>query len=204
MKEVSLARIKNERTAEYASQADFCRIFAADMNSLYLLSLLLTADSGKAEQCFVSGLNDCGGSRVFREWARSWARRTIIQNAIRLIGPRPTDASEISNRAQDVTGDQAPAVLRPVVSAVLELGSFERFVFIMSVFEGYSDQDCSLLLGCTRQTLIAARVRALQHIARSLELHGGKPADAGSKAEPVHDNKSIVELVAPVRLATPA
>lgn len=199
-----MARIKNERTAEYASQADFCRIFAADMNSLYLLSLLLTADSGKAEQCFVSGLNDCGGSRVFREWARSWARRTIIQNAIRLIGPRPTDASEISNRAQDVTGDQAPAVLRPVVSAVLELGSFERFVFIMSVFEGYSDQDCALLLGCTRQTLIAARVRALQHIARSLELHGGKPADAGSKAEPVHDNKSIVELVAPVRLATPA
>lgn len=204
MKEVSLARIKNERTAEYASQADFCRIFAADMNSLYLLSLLLTGDSGKAEQCFVSGLNDCGGSRVFREWARSWARRTIIQNAIRLIGPRPTDASEISNRAQDVSGDQAPAVLRPVVSAVLELGSFERFVFIMSVFEGYSDQDCSLLLGCTRQTLIAARVRALQHIARSLELHGGKPTDAGSKAEPVHDNKSIVELVAPVRLATPA
>ena len=28
------------------------------------------------------------GNRVFKEWARSWARRTIIQSAIRLIAPR--------------------------------------------------------------------------------------------------------------------
>jgi len=60
------------------------------MNGLYLLSLLLTADREKAEQCFVSGLEDAvDGNPVFKEWARSWARRVIIQNAVRVINPRP-------------------------------------------------------------------------------------------------------------------
>ena len=72
----------------YAVASDFCRIFSDDMDGLYQLSLCLTADPAKAEQCFVSGLEDSRQSnRVFKEWARSWARRTIIQNAIRLMRP---------------------------------------------------------------------------------------------------------------------
>ena len=62
------------------------------MNSLYLLSFLLTADREKAEQCFVSGLEDAvEGNPVFKEWARSWARRVIILNAVRVINPRPAE-----------------------------------------------------------------------------------------------------------------
>jgi len=39
------------------------------MNSMYLLSLLLTADLGKAEEGFVSGFEDCVETPcVFREW----------------------------------------------------------------------------------------------------------------------------------------
>jgi hypothetical protein len=38
----------------YASSGDFCRIFHEELDSLYLLSLLLTADGEKAEHCFVS------------------------------------------------------------------------------------------------------------------------------------------------------
>jgi hypothetical protein len=34
------------------------------------------------------------------------------------------------------------------IAAVLDLGPFERFVYVMSVLEHYSDQDCSVLLGC--------------------------------------------------------
>ena len=46
------------RPKPYASSDDFRRVFDEDMNSLYLLSFLLTADREKAEQCFVSGLED--------------------------------------------------------------------------------------------------------------------------------------------------
>jgi hypothetical protein len=66
-----------------ASSGDFRRIFYEEIGSLYRLSFLLTADRKKAEQCFVSGLEDSvTGSPVFKEWAHSRARRAIIQNAV--------------------------------------------------------------------------------------------------------------------------
>ena len=60
------------------------------MNRLYLLAFLLTTDHVTAEKCFVMGLEDSkNGNPVFKDWAQSWAGRTIIANAIRMILPRP-------------------------------------------------------------------------------------------------------------------
>jgi hypothetical protein len=74
------------KSAEYASSFDFCRIFHQQMDSLYLLPFLLTLDREKAEQCFVSGLEDSAkGNRVFKEWAHAWARRTIIISRTRCV-----------------------------------------------------------------------------------------------------------------------
>ena len=71
-----------------ATVADFCRIFGKDMDRLHLLSLLLTADSQLAEECFVRGLEDAlKSNRVFKEWAHAWARRMIIQSAIQMVQP---------------------------------------------------------------------------------------------------------------------
>ena len=83
---------KNEREitsrGAYATLADFKRIFSEDVNSLFLLSFLLTGTPDKAEECFVEGIGESTkGNYVFKEWARSWARRTIIQSSIRLIAP---------------------------------------------------------------------------------------------------------------------
>lgn len=164
-----------ERTTRFTAGADFCRIFMEDMKGLYLLALILTADSAKAEQCFVSGLDDCAaGNQVFKEWARSWARRTIIRNAVRLVAPQPLSANgvpvpPVSNGAQPA--GETRSILQAEISVLFELGSFERFAFVMSVLEGYSDQDCALLLGCTRAAVIAARVQASQQIARDTEVH---------------------------------
>jgi hypothetical protein len=41
----------------------------------------------------------------------------------------------------------------------------------MSVLEGYSDHDCSILLGCARRDVLAARNRALQRIGDAAGLH---------------------------------
>jgi len=38
--------------------------------------------------------------------------------------------------------------------------TFDRFVFVMSVLERYSDQESSLLPDCTLNELVAARIRA--------------------------------------------
>jgi DNA-directed RNA polymerase specialized sigma24 family protein len=147
--------------AEYAVASDFCRIFAEDMNGLYRLSYLLTADSAKAEQCFVSGLADSlESNRVFKEWAKSWARRTVIQNAIRMMKPT-RDYSGSVPETLDVKASEQDDPL----AALSGLKPFERFVFVMSVLEQLPDQDCKALLGCPRQDIIRARTQALKRIA---------------------------------------
>jgi hypothetical protein len=88
MSEAKLSR----SLALYASSYDFRGVFQEETDSLYRLAFLLTADLEKAQQCFVSGLEDSvNGSAVFKDWADSWARWTIIQSAVRAIKPRPVD-----------------------------------------------------------------------------------------------------------------
>ena len=89
-----------ERATEYATCKDFQQIFNEDMVGLHRLAFLLTADQAKAEQCFVAGLEESiRGNPVFRQWARAWSKRAIIQNAIKTIAPappRPETVEEIS------------------------------------------------------------------------------------------------------------
>ncbi len=161
--------IPTEKAEECATSADFCRVFAENVENMHLLSFLLTADEKKAEETFVSSLEDCvTANHVFREWARSWARRTIIQNSVRMLAPCrnhsisiPTPGDPVYSRFGRTSEANAAIV------SILELEDFERFVFVMSVLYRYSDQDCSVLLGCSRQDVREARTQALQHVAES-------------------------------------
>jgi DNA-directed RNA polymerase specialized sigma24 family protein len=191
-------QIPNDKTTQYATQADFCQVFDQHMNSLYLLSFLLTADREKAEQCFVSGLEDSvEGNKVFREWARSWAGRMIIQNAVKMINPQPI-ARNSGLQVVSINSNDKTLPTEPVeIAAVLALPSFDRFVFVMSVLERYSDQDCSVLLGCARRDVIAARTRALRQIGSAAELQRKLQVDSGSEQSVLPDDShSVLELQA--------
>jgi DNA-directed RNA polymerase specialized sigma24 family protein len=145
----------------YASSADFCRIFHEQTESLFLLSLLLTADNEKAEECFVQSFEDAAkGTTVFKEWAHCWARRKVIQNALRKCELRPTGGNPVLKNSSG-SGRGLPAEM----AAIFDLPVFARFVFVLSVLEHLSDHECSLLLVCSRRELIAARSLALQRIA---------------------------------------
>src|SRR5271156_3357499 len=89
----------------------------------------------------------------------------FIQNAERVINPPPLEehaTSSSNSGGKTMTAEQAEVAA--VLEAVLDLGPFERFVYVMSVLERYSDQDCSVLLGCAQRDVIATRIRALQQI----------------------------------------
>ena len=153
---------KKERNAEsnrrYASNADYCRIFQEDMRPLYLLCFLLTANHARAEQCYLETFDKAiEGNLVFKEWARSWTQRTLIQNAIHLVF-----SDGVRNELRDAWDGSPVAV---AIHIVTQLAPLERFAFVMSVLERYSDHDCSRLLNCTVQDVRDARVQAL----RSLE-----------------------------------
>jgi len=159
------ANVSASARAIYAVPGDFCRIFTEDQTALYLLSLALTADSEKAERCFVTGLEDSiHGNPVFKDWARSWSKRMIIKSAIRLISPAPGQEPEQKKKEDTLRApDQRllTADSSGLLTAVLELAPFERFVFVMTTLEGHSIQECSILLSCTSQDVEDARTQAL-------------------------------------------
>jgi hypothetical protein len=138
----------NETGTSYASVTE-------EMQSLYLLSFLLTADHDKAEQCLVSAIGECPeGIWIFMDWTRLWARRAVIKHAIQLIVPAPEHAdgvSRISLKGPARWADNIP------FAAILLLDAFERFVFVMSILEGQSDEECAILLRCSRRDVMMAR-----------------------------------------------
>src|ERR1700722_17923936 len=188
------------RPMPYASSDDFRRVFDQDMNDLYLLSFLLTADREKAEQCFVSGLEDAvEGNPVFKEWARAWARRAIIQNAVRAINPRPVERGRSHSSSVDNNDQALPHQQQLEIAGVLGLEPFDRFVYVMTVLERYSDHECSLLLGCARRDVLAARTRALQQLGSAMELHYKRLPNAKSQSSVLRERSSSAFelLVAP-------
>jgi hypothetical protein len=74
------------------------------------------------------------------------------------------------------------------IAAVLALEPFERFVYVMTVLECYSDQDCSLLLSCARREVVAARTRALEQIGSAMTSHSKQLPPAGSE-KPASDER---------------
>ena len=153
-----------DKTALYATSEDFRRLFADNVGSIYQLAFLLTGDHKIAEQCFVAGVEDSvQGNNVFKEWAHSWTKRTIIQLVIRALHLKPGDSDSAEDSATH-SGPQSIPDRHDVVARLLSLDDFDRFVFVMSVLERYSEHECALLMGCTPPDVREARTRALQRI----------------------------------------
>jgi hypothetical protein len=158
----------SRRRSRYATSEDFRKLFTEGVSSLYLLSFLLTANPEKADRCFVAGLADCvDGNPVFKEWASSWARSIIVHNAIWMIAPHLGPGRSAASASHSTNEDNFPKTpLQDVpFASVLALEGFERFVFVLSVLERYTNQNCAALLGAPIQDIREARIRALHHMA---------------------------------------
>lgn len=140
-----------------------CDVFTSEMHSLYLLSFLLTADEARAEQCLIAVLGkDVEEIENFLEWARVPARTAILRNAIGMMRPTPFG---MAHQSTGNLNQPAGAARNKPFAAIASLGSFERCVFVMSVLEGQSDEECATLLGCTRQDVVMGRELAQRVLA---------------------------------------
>jgi hypothetical protein len=150
---------------QYATREDFRKILDKDLNRLYQLSFLLTADHQKAERCFVASIEDCANeNRVFREWARPWTKRVVVENAIRELKPRPSRSNSPSlPSVRNQQSSSPPGHF--TADALLGLGDFVRFVFVLCVLERYRENDCTLLLGCSASQVRGAWTRAVETLA---------------------------------------
>ena len=166
--------------ADYAKGPDFCEVFENDMTPLYLLAFLLTANHKQAEQCFASTVEGAvKGQAVFKEWARSWVKRSLIENAIEIVSP----ASHQTGEKRDLWRSGPHETHREGdIDVVTKLAPLERFVFVMSILERHSNWECALLLGCSVNKVTQARRKALRRLpdlaaallprTEALSLHG--------------------------------
>ena len=67
---------------------------------------------------------------------------------------------------------------------MLALEPFERFVFVMSVLERYSDKECALLLGCLALDVRQARANGLEKLANSVR----------TTAESTRDSDAVISV----------
>jgi len=155
-----VTKASRDAAAGYATCADFCEVFIDSIDRLYTLALLLTADRDRAEHCFLSAFEHCTRSTtVFRECAESWAKRTTVMTAIRIVF-RSQTPTNTQVRAENNEG--AVSRMEPLFTRVLNLAPFDRFVYVMSVLERMPDRECALLLDCVVRDVIDAKERALQ------------------------------------------
>lgn len=148
-------QIVDQAVTRYAAPTDCYRIFSDEMDSLYYLAFLLTADQEIAEQCFVGALGECVNRfSMLLNTARSWTRTAIVRSAIGIIRPVPKEDPCFVNA-------ELPGVNDPF-AFIVSLPAFERFVFVMSILEGQSYEDCQNLLSCSRQEIDMARKTAMK------------------------------------------
>ncbi|HTC94701.1 MAG TPA: hypothetical protein VK699_14770 [Terriglobales bacterium] len=166
--------IGNVETNRYATTEDFHTIVAEKMDSLYLLALLLTGDHEMAEQSFLSGIEESvQANQVFKQWAHDWAKCNIIQSAIHALKPQSSGANSLPSASpMPLAQNKLPTGTDSKLYPVLALEDFERFVFVMSVLEKYSDRECAVLLGCSEADIREARARAFQQIALPVHTNG--------------------------------
>jgi DNA-directed RNA polymerase specialized sigma24 family protein len=168
----------------YATPEDFEQLFAKQKTELILLSLKLTADAAKAEMCLILAMRNCvfRSSTVSKDRVRTWARRMVIRNAIRLLWAMPNELADESGFEFQLQPSAFSLETLQDSVEILTLPDFDRLAFVICVLERYSTLDCALLLGKSPQEVSDAMMRAKSLLLPvELRSHDQAAAEPGSK-----------------------
>jgi hypothetical protein len=165
-------RVPEDAASLSASHDEVWRISSEGLDGLFQLSLLLTGNLEWAKRCVIAGLDGATEHSTFGKWILSWAKHLIVEDAIRELNPRPRHThSPSSMTAFHYVGRLSSDPGRHFeLETILALEDFERFVFVMSVLERYSEHKCALLLECSVSEIREARTSALEKLIDSLHM----------------------------------
>jgi hypothetical protein len=139
----------NEPLSSYGAPGEYAEVLVEQMNSLYLLSFLVTADRQLAEICFSGAMDEyVRGRTTFTAWVKKDGRLAVLRHAVQIIRPVPKQAYSWS--LPEIAPPLIAAAHQPF-AAITSLSAFERFVFVMSVFEGLTDEECGSILNCSME-----------------------------------------------------
>ena len=158
-------RRNSSGTRPYATDEDFRLLFETEITDFFRLSLQLTADAEKAERCLILAMRDCfRRNAIAKGFLRIWARRMVIQNAIRLVLGIHNDNGCDTGCDFHLQPSQYRIEELLESIAVLELSDFDRLIFVICVLERLSILDCALLLRRSPKDVNEAIVRAMNQV----------------------------------------
>jgi hypothetical protein len=155
------SKVANFR-ADYAKHEDFCEVFEKDAKSLYLLAFVLTANPKESEHCFASTVEKALEQKaVFKEWARSWVKRRMIENAIESAW----QVTVRDGQKRDLWSAKQHENEKPCEIDSCDTTSLIRALRFCHVDPGaLSDWDCCVLLECSMKKVAQARIGALRRL----------------------------------------
>ena len=126
-----------------------------EMSELYLLAFMLTADKETAAECVLDAMDDYLNSSVGNliDWVGSDGKRAVIVHAVRLVGPKVKALHSWS--LPDGTRPSIAPNYQPF-AVITTLNAFERFVYVLTILEGYGEEECASVLQCLQAEVVAA------------------------------------------------
>ena len=145
-------------------------VFQANLDTLFQLALLLTADSQEAEDSLAAVIGTIECSKETDEDALAVIQAALARQSIRSGGI-------ISSAG--VAG--ARLMLQPGLRPVLQLERFPRVCFVLRMLFGYTTSACARMLGIDEggvKVLIRIAVLQLHHLALCTSLRQNKALGA--------------------------
>jgi len=146
-------------TATFAAE-----MWLDEMAELYLLAFMLTADKVTAEQCVLDAVDEylISSELSLIDWVKSRARHAVIKCAVQRATPKAKAVYTWSvpggTRASISSSHQPFAV-------ITALSAFERFVYVLTMLEGYEVDECADVLKCLPAEVVAAQRLSHQLVA---------------------------------------
>jgi DNA-directed RNA polymerase specialized sigma24 family protein len=148
--------------------------------NLYWLAFLLTGRREDSVDMAVEALDSADGNPFFSAWMLAWARKVVIAKA---LGAMRQELAASARRVASTRGPRCGAPARhwalergatkaQLERALLAIDVFPRCALLLSVFEGLSLDDATVLLNGDRDLVRNAQVSALRQLTQNLASMG--------------------------------
>lgn len=144
--------------------------------NLYWLAFLLTGQREASVDMAVEALDSPDGNPFFSAWMLAWARKVVIAKA---LGAIRQDLAASARRMASRRGRSCPPAPRnwalgpgttklQIERALLAIDVFPRCALLLSIFEGLSLDDATVLLDGDRDLVRNAQACAIEELTHNL------------------------------------
>jgi len=144
--------------------------------NLYWLAFLLTGQREASVDVAVESLDSPDGNAFFSAWMLAWARKVVIAKALGAIRQELAASARrmLSRRGRSYPPAPRNWALGPgttklqIEQALLAIDVFPRCALLLSLFEGLSLDDTTLLLDGDRELVRSAQACAIAELTHNL------------------------------------